>query len=132
MPIVSNTLVGDPVTNLFGPLLWLVLLLGMALAPAFVPFVWFPWLAFVPGVLFGLHWWRSGRNRWVLVGATAWVGFGLYEFRMQAWSKTVVAPIRVDLFFVAPILLGMSVLAVVGIMRNHRTRNPRNREEGGS
>ena len=33
-----------------------------------------------------------------------WIGLWPYELHMQAWEKTVVAPIRLDLFLVAIIL----------------------------
>lgn len=115
-------------TGLFGPLFWLVLLLGMALAPAFVPFVWFPWLALLPGAFFGVRWWRARRNRWFFVASIAWIGFALYELRMQAWSKAVVAPIRVDLFLVAPILVGLNIPAIVGMLRNRGPGNGVGRE----
>jgi len=44
-------------------------------------------------------------NPWpVLLLAGVWGGYGVYERAMFAWSKTVTAPIRVDLLLIAPVL----------------------------
>jgi len=42
-----------------------------------------------------------------------WVAFWPYETQMLKWEKTVIAPIRVDLFLVAIFLYGMTAASVV-------------------
>lgn len=39
-----------------------------------------------------------------------WMSYGLYEHQMQLWAKTVIAPIRVDLEIVVPLLYYSSLL----------------------
>ena len=46
----------------------------------------------------------------VVVSTAMWISYGLYENQMQLWAKTVIAPIRVDLEVVVPLLYYSSVL----------------------
>ena len=40
----------------------------------------------------------------VLVSTSMWLCYGIYEHQMQQWARTVIAPIRVDLLVLAPLL----------------------------
>jgi len=33
-----------------------------------------------------------------------WLCYGVYEYQMSLWAQTVIAPIRIDILFVAPFL----------------------------
>jgi hypothetical protein len=76
-----------------------------------------PYLALVPALAFGAGF-RALRGRrgsgWVLVAALLWGLYAAYETYMLHWSKTVVAPIRVDLLLLAPILYAVTVAGVAG------------------
>jgi hypothetical protein len=55
----------------------------------------------------------SGSSRgWVLVGAMSWLGYATYECVVWIWSQDVIAPIRIDLLLIAPLLYVVSFLAV--------------------
>ena len=83
-----------------------------------------PYLALGPAALF-LVAYLSGRKRppaprVVLVAAVAWGLFAVYETYMRAWSKTVVAPIRVDLLLIGPVLYALTLAGAVGWWRHRR------------
>jgi len=77
-------------------------------------FVYYPDLCFFIAACYCILGWRKKRMV-SLTPAAAWVGYGIWENRMQAWSETVVAPIRIDLLAIAPILMAVSVIALVFI-----------------
>jgi hypothetical protein len=86
-----------------------------------------PLLAFVPGVLLGLmaHGCRrlprhAAARLWTTVAAGMWGAFGIYELRMQAWERTVTAPIRVDLLLIGPILYAATLVATIAWARRRR------------
>ena len=78
-----------------------------------------PGLALLPGLALAVGLrvrWRSlgAWPRRLAVGATLfWLVYGVYETYMYFWMKTVVAPIRVDLLLLTPLLY---LAAVVGIL----------------
>jgi len=76
-----------------------------------------PVLAFLPALVFALlALTMRGRARRpaVALAATAalWALFGVYEMAMGEWEKTVVAPIRVDLVLLAPILWLVTMIGI--------------------
>lgn len=78
------------------------------------PFLIFPFLALLPAGLFGFFYYRRSRRRIggrlpLLIAALVWAAYAAYEWRMHAWSETVIAPIRVDLLLVVPILYGVTI-----------------------
>lgn len=83
-------------------------------------FVAAPWLALVPAVLFGLVY-RRTRLRTVLVAGAAWLVYFLYEEGMR---RRILCSgecnIRVDLLLMYPVLLAISVVAVVAAIRRRR------------
>ena len=64
---------------------------------------------------------RQRESLWLLIAGLAWVGFAVYELRAQAWSRTVTAPIRVDLLMIAPLLYALALLAAWAAWRVLRT-----------
>lgn len=81
----------------------------------FLPILFFPPLAFLPAILFALLWWRMARlgNRIVLIGAALlWAVYGIYESIMHAWAETVVAPIRIDLLAIVPLLYAVTAVGI--------------------
>jgi len=110
---------------------------GVFLAP-FVVFVDHPWLALLPAVFFamaGLYPFLARRKEQygpaalVLTCGVAWVAYALYEWRMNAWSRTVVAPIRLDMFVVAPFLYVLTAAGLWGAATLGRLHLQQRREK---
>lgn len=98
-------------------------------------FVERPALAFVPAALFGLLFLthlprrRRGERKWagvlLLLSALFWLGYACWESYMYRWSRTVVAPIRLDLLLFAPALyVATAVGLVAGVAANTTPRAP--------
>jgi hypothetical protein len=100
----------------------------------YYPINWFierPYLAILPVLIFGFCYFsfrsRSATvaRRIALTAAILWLLYANYEWRMFLWSKTVSAPIRVDLLLIAPVLylatLAGLVAAIVGFRRTSST-----------
>jgi hypothetical protein len=80
-------------------------------------FVAAPILALAPALLFALVYWRR-RRRPVLVAAIAWCAYFFYEEAMRRRILcTGECNIRVDLLLVYPVLLALSLAAVVSAIR---------------
>ncbi len=76
-----------------------------------------PWLALVPAIVFGALHVRS-RRRQSAIAALAWFAYAAYEYGMQQrWLCSGECNIRVDLLPLYPILLVLSVTAIVGHLR---------------
>lgn len=78
----------------------------------------YPALGLVPTLLFavaGFCYRRRGFGMVLLIvfAAIAWGCFTAYSFRMREWEKTVVAPIRIDLLLLAPVLYIVTLAGVV-------------------
>ena len=55
--------------------------------------------------------------RWVIVAAAlTWFAYAVYEWRMQIWGASQIAPIRVDMFLVAPVLYGMTGVGLWAVL----------------
>ena len=77
----------------------------------------FPPLAVGVAGLFGLAY-RKKRRAVVLWAAGCWVVYGVYEMWMRwVWEPTVVAPIRVDLLVIAPVLYGVTGMGLWRILK---------------
>ena len=67
-----------------------------------------------------------------------WIIFGLYESQIQAGEQTSIAPIRIDLLILVPILYVFSLLAAISLVQQIRGsagdfREPQqDRQEGGN
>ena len=55
---------------------------------------------------------RRARVNLALVAAISWLLFVPYEYAMLVWSRSVVAPIRLDLVIVGLIIAGLSAGAI--------------------
>ncbi len=90
----------------------------------------YPLLALVPaGSFLGFYFWQRMREEKpnlkkaffpVLLSGLVWLVFAIYEYRMYLWSKTVVAPIRVDLLLITPILYLFTLAGILSIWRTFK------------
>jgi len=76
-----------------------------------------PPLALIPAAIFAGWWWRArevdrGPRRWCLTAAVAWLSYAGWESWVWIWLREVVAPIRVDLLLLGPLLYLTAGLAV--------------------
>ncbi len=91
-----------------------------------LPILIFPPLAFIPSTAFFSYFYRyrPRLNRpttlALLVPATLWMVYGVYETRMFYWSQTVSAPIRIDLLLIVPLLYLLLAVGIVGCMAARR------------
>jgi hypothetical protein len=93
-----------------------------------LPFVFFPPLAFAVAGLFGWAYWRRRREPFlgrfgVAFAVAIWCLFGIYESYMYYWSRTVIAPIRVDLLLVTPILYAVTIFGLIQVFMPRRALN---------
>ena len=86
-----------------------------------------PWLALAPAFLFALCFARhragfpTARSKLSILGpAFIWFGYAPYEWFTLQWSKGVVAPIRIDLLVLGPVLYAAVFLGVWSCMRASR------------
>ena len=83
-------------------------------------FVAAPWLALIPAALFGWAY-RRTRVRAVFVAAGAWLTYFLYEESMR---RRILCSgecnIRVDLLLIYPVMLVISIVAIVAARRRPR------------
>jgi hypothetical protein len=88
-------------------------------------FVAAPLLALVPAFLLGLVYWRT-RRRSALLAASAWLAYFLYE---EAMRRRILCSgecnIRVDLLLLYPVLIAISLIAVVSAVRWWRGQWPK-------
>ncbi len=77
----------------------------------------FPWAAFAVAAAFACLWrWRGGRS--TAAAALAWTAYGAYECLVYARVLcSGECNIRVDLLLVYPLLLFLTIAAVVAIVR---------------
>ena len=85
-------------------------------------FVSHPFLAFLPALAFLAYYFMRrpaaaaleipGQVRWSLAAGVLWTVYTLYELAMNQWSKTAIAPIRIDLFLVGPLLYVLTAAAL--------------------
>jgi hypothetical protein len=82
-------------------------------------FIGWPFLALVPATLFAVMYFRCKRPV-VLVAALAWLAYFPYE---QAMKLRILCSgecnIRVDLLLFYPILVLMSLLAIIGYVKSN-------------
>jgi hypothetical protein len=86
----------------------------------------FPGGALLPAIVFTVLYLKrrsamSKLGRTVtIVAALTWIVYGIYETRMYFWMKTVIAPIRVDLLLIVPILYVITIIATIVLCRGTR------------
>lgn len=83
-------------------------------------FIRAPWLAFTVGaIFFALRW--STWSKLLITTSTAWFLYGVYEYLMRFRVLcSGECNIRVDLMLIYPILLILSVIAVVKLVKQPR------------
>jgi hypothetical protein len=90
-----------------------------------VLWVEYPALTLLPPALLALVWWSERRRerpaRGVLVAAAAWLVYALYEIVMYFWSRQVIAPIRVDLLLLTPLMYLVTGFGLVSWYRARRS-----------
>lgn len=85
-----------------------------------------PGAALLPGALFLILYFRrrkvlSGiRRATIILTAILWTVYGIYETYMYFWMQTVIAPIRVDLLLIAPVLYLATIIGAIAAMRSRR------------
>lgn len=76
-------------------------------------FIVWPWLALIPAIAFGVMFFRRRRGVILLV-ALGWLAYFPYELAMKLRVLcTGECNIRVDLLLFYPLLLGLSVAALI-------------------
>jgi len=81
------------------------------------PFIAAPWLALVPAALFAALW-LAGRGALSLTAALAWGAYAPYEWAVHARILcSGECNIRIDLLLMAPVLLVLTIAAVVLAVR---------------
>jgi hypothetical protein len=83
-------------------------------------FIQYPWLAAAVGVLLvGLG--RARGRRTAIVVGVIWLLYAAYEAAMRLrWLCTGECNIRVDLLLIYPVLLAITVVAIVSLLRARR------------
>lgn len=81
----------------------------------------YPWLAFVPAIIFAVLYWRS-KLRLTAITSLAWFLYSIYEYGMYLRILcSGECNIRVDLLLIYPILLILSITAIIkGILTINR------------
>jgi hypothetical protein len=83
-------------------------------------FIEYPWLAAVIGVALVAAGLRRHRRAALAAGLT-WVLYSVYEMGMkQRWLCTGECNIRVDLLLIYPMLVVLTLVAVVNLLRTAR------------
>ena len=96
-----------------------------------------PGTAIIPAAIFaGLY--IKKRNRiskfsriLMICVALVWTIYGLYETGMYFWMKTVIAPIRVDLLLIVPILYLVTIAGIITLIKTNIERSPNQRDGAG-
>lgn len=95
----------------------------------FLPFQVFqliPALALLPALaMAALLLWGHQDNphrptRLVVSCIILWVAYAVWEYRVQIWAETEVAPIRVDLLLIGPLLIIMTAWSCIALARWRR------------
>jgi len=88
-----------------------------------------PGTAMIPAAIFvGLYFKkRNGISKvsriLTICVALVWTIYGLYETGMYFWMKTVIAPIRVDLLLIVPILYLVTIVGTIALIKSKIKRS---------
>jgi hypothetical protein len=87
-------------------------------------FIEYPLLAALVGALF-LAGYLVSRRRSSGVAAAGWLGYSAYETAIRLrWLCSGECNIRVDLLLIYPLLLGLSIVALIALVRWRMARRP--------
>jgi len=99
----------------------------------FAPFTLFqlyPIMALLPAAIFLLLAFQRVRNNKSrqstsgivpeLVAGLLWLGYAYWEYRVQIWAVDEIAPIRVDLLLIYPVLIFISLWSLIRYWRSSR------------
>lgn len=76
-------------------------------------FIPHPYLALIPAIIFGFIYFKN-KNKVVLWSAISWTLYGIYEeLNLLRITCTGECNIRIDLFLIYPILIIISVFAII-------------------
>jgi len=102
-----------------------LILLQLLFLP-FQAFLVFPPLAIFVGLGFrAIHRGRGGERGAAGTAAVLWMAYGVYECYISwIWSPSHIAPIRADLFLIAPILYMISFFAILTGSSNNQGEFP--------
>ncbi|MEO1398663.1 MAG: hypothetical protein AAFU56_07335 [Pseudomonadota bacterium] len=78
-----------------------------------------PWLALLPAAVFMILYWRFGY-RLALFASISWIVAGLNEAAVAHYSPGT--NIRVDLIVIAPLVVGLSFVALVAVFKGSAKR----------
>lgn len=57
-----------------------------------------------------------------IITACLWAGYAVWEILVQRWARGIVgAPIRVDLFIIAPLLLIFTIWSVILLIKRRKS-----------
>ena len=89
-----------------------------------------PGTAIIPAVIFAVLYIKK-RNRISKLGqiitiavTLVWTIYGMYEAGMYFWMKKVIAPIRVDLLLISPILYLVTIVGIITLIKTNIERSP--------
>ena len=84
----------------------------------------YPWLALFAAGIFAVLW-RSTHSKIAAVVALSWACYAGYEYLMHARILcTGECNIRIDLLLIYPVLLVLSIVAVIHSVRAHKRGTP--------
>ncbi len=89
-----------------------------------------PGTALIPGITFIVLYFVRRRkitkiSRLIVVGTSiVWLIYGIYETKMYFWMKTVIAPIRVDLLLIIPILYLLTIVGIIALIKKQSVQHP--------
>jgi len=95
----------------------------------FAPFIIFqlmPLSALTPALLLMFLLFRHSPNpgerplRLVMSCSLLWIAYAIWEYRVKIWAENEIAPIRVDLLLIYPVLTLLSVCATIALWRWRR------------
>lgn len=91
-----------------------------------VLWVEYPALTLVPVVVCGSALWHLRRtgcpSRGLVVVTALWLTYAVYEGVMFVWAQQVIAPIRIDLIVLGPVMYAVTVLGLVSWWRARSNR----------
>ncbi|KND48087.1 MAG: hypothetical protein AB201_00605 [Parcubacteria bacterium C7867-006] len=82
-------------------------------------FIPHPYLALIPALVFGFIYFKN-KNKIILWATVAWVVYAIYEeLNLLKITCSGECNIRIDLFLIYPVLIVLSILAIVKSFKNN-------------